>query len=139
MRVQIRAVGGKAWAKIGPGKWTALKSWRDSDTNVPFHAIDTARDVKYLGTEQRKGKDVYRVHIPEANLIDPSTIPGLLTDEQVQRTDLELLIDDAGTPLAGTWELKGRGRVGGGQLQEILYELEAAFSKVGGDITISKP
>ena len=139
VRIQIRAVDDKAWAKLESGKWTALKGWRDTETSVPFHAVETVRDVKYLVTEQRKGKDVYRVHIPEVNLIDPTTIPGALTDEKVQRTDLELLIDDQGTPLAGTWQLKGQGRVGGGQLQAILYQLDLTFSKVGGKVSISKP
>ena len=138
-RIQIRAVNGKAWAK-GDGAWQSLKGWRDEDTNIPFHAVATARDVTYLDTEELDGKTVHRVAIKEAHLIDPQTIPGYLTDERIRSVKLELLIDDHGKPLAGTWRLDGQGRVGlSGQLQGILYELDLTFSKVGADISIKKP
>jgi hypothetical protein len=138
-RIQIRAVNGKAWAK-GDGAWTAWKGWRDEDTNIPFHAVATARDVTYVDTEELDGKTVHRVAIKDALLIDPLTIPGYLTDEKIRSLKLELLIDDHGKPLAGTWRLDGQGRVGlSSQLQGILYQLDLTFSKVGADISIKKP
>ncbi|HYH92615.1 MAG TPA: hypothetical protein VD763_05590 [Candidatus Saccharimonadales bacterium] len=140
IRMQVRAVKGKAYAKIGGSKWVTLTGYREADTNVPFHAIETVRDVAYLGTEERKGKTVHRISIPEARLIDPSGIPLVISQERIRRTTLELLIDDAGKPAAGTWELDGQARVGGsGQLQQLLIELDLTFSKVGSDLSIKKP
>jgi len=138
-RIQVRAVDGKAWAK-GDGAWTAVKGWRDEDTNIPFHAVATTRDVKYVDTEELDGKTVHRVAIKDALLIDPHTIPGYVTNEKVRSLKLEVLIDDHGKPLAGTWRFDGQGRVGlSSQLQGILYELDLTFSKVGADISIKKP
>ena len=138
-RIQIRAVGGKAWAK-GDGAWTSLKGWRDADTNIPFQSVTSVRDVKYLDTEELDGRSVHRVSIKDAELIDPATIPGLLTNEKIRALKLEVLIDDHGKPVAGTWRLDGQGRVGrSSQLQGILYELDLTFSKVGADISIKRP
>ena len=80
-RVQIRAVGGKAWAK-GDGAWASLKGWHDEDTNIPFHAVATTRDLQYVDTEELGGATVHRVAIKDAVLIDPATIPGALTNER---------------------------------------------------------
>ena len=118
--------------------WQPYKGYRETSTNIPFHAVETARDVKYLGSEVRKGKNVHRVSIPEAHLIDPTTWPGRVPKGRSAPT-LELLIDDAGTPIAGTWDSKGRARVGGGQLQEMVYELDLTFSKVDEDLPVAKP
>ena len=139
VRWQIRAIKGKAWVKATSTGWQPYKGYRETSTNIPFHAIETARDVKYLGSEVRKGKNVHRVSIPEAHLIDPTTWPGSVVPEGTPRTTLELLIDDAGTPIAGTWDSKGRARVGGGQLQEMVYELDLTFSKVDEDLPVAKP
>jgi hypothetical protein len=138
-RVQIRAVGGKAWAK-GDGAWASLKGWHDEDTNIPFHAVATTRDLQYVDTEELGGATVHRVAIKDAVLIDPATIPGALTNERVRSLKFEVLIDDHGKPLAGTWRLDGQGRVGASsQLQQVLFELDLTFSKVGADISIKKP
>jgi hypothetical protein len=139
-RVQIRQVKGKAYANVGDG-WHTLSGWRaEEDSNSPFQAVTSVRDVTYLGTEERKGATVYRIAIPDAHLIDPATIPGLLTNERIRTVKLELLIDANGKPITGTWKLDGQGRVGvSGQLQQILYELNLTFSKIGTDFKITKP
>jgi len=139
IRWQIRAIKGKAWVKATSTGWLPYKGYRETSSNIPFHAVETARDVKYLGSELRKGKNVHRVSIPEAHLIDPTTWPGSVVPEGTPRTTLELLIDDKGTPIAGTWDFKGRARVGGGQLQEMVYELDLTFSKVDQDLPVAKP
>jgi hypothetical protein len=139
VRWQIRAIKGKAWVKATGTGWKAYKGYRDSWTNIPFHAVESVRDVKYVGSELRKGKNVHRIKIPEANLVDVSTWPGSVVAEGTPRTTMELLIDDAGTPIAGTWDFKGRARVGGGQLQEMVYELDLTFSKVDEDLPVTKP
>ena len=51
---------------------------------------------------------------------------------------MELLIDDAGRPVSGTWQLSATARVQG-QLQEIAYDLDLTFSKVGQKMSIAKP
>jgi hypothetical protein len=139
-KVQVRAVDGKGYAKVASSGWKTIKGWREDDTNIPFQAVSTIRDVKYLGSEERKDKRVHRISVPDAHLIDPGTIPGQVVGEQVRTATLELLIDDAGKPVAGTWAMRGRGRVGAsGQLQEIRFDLDLTFSKVGDDLTVKKP
>jgi hypothetical protein len=113
----------------------------DADSNAPFASVQSRTNVKYLGAEEYKGKPVHRISIPDVVLIHPRTIPGNIQKEKIGFTTFEVLIDDKGRPVRGTWELEGKGRVGpsGGQLQEVVYDLTLSFSKVGAKLTIARP
>ena len=72
-------------------------------------------------------------------IVAPDLIPaGNLTNERVNKTDLEVVVDDAGNPLTATWRLDGEGRVSS-QLQGIRIEVDMTFTKVGSKITIKAP
>jgi hypothetical protein len=141
VRVQVRAVKGKGYLKSGAAAWRSIKGYGVGHSYVPFKAIKTTDDVRYLGAARASGRSYDKVGVTGAVLVHPNTIPGMSQKEEVDDTQLEILIDDAGRPRSGTWKLWGKSRVGEGkgQLQRIVYELDLTFSKVGSKITIKRP
>jgi hypothetical protein len=141
IRVEVRAVKGKGYIRSDGGAWKSIKGFDvATDTYVPFKAVAEVKDVKYLGPATIKGTEFHKVSIPKAVLIHPTTIPGLVREEKVDTSTLELVIDDKGRPRRGVWHLDARARVGqSGQLQRVEYDLELAFSKVGAKLTIKRP
>lgn len=141
IRVQVRAVNGHGYVKSGAAAWRAIKGFAASQSYVLFKGVKEASDVRYLGAVRVTGKTLHKVGIPGALLIHPSTIPGMSQKEQVDDTELKVVIDDAGRPRSGTWKLWGKSRVGegSGQLQRVEYDLDLTFSKVGSKISIKRP
>jgi hypothetical protein len=140
-KVQVRGVGERGWIKRAGGAWKAIKGYGVEDSYVPFKGVKGIDDVTYLGSVEVDGKTRHRISIPKSLLIHPGTIPYQVKKEKVDRSTLEVLIDDQGLPRTGTWHLVGQARVGSGigQLQRIVYDLDLTFSKVGDRITIKKP
>ena len=136
--VQIRAVHGTGYARIGSGGWQTLKGYSNDQSNAPFAPVRSPADVLLGQVSRAGGRATYLVSIADAILIHPETIVGSVTDERVDTTTLRVLIDDAGRPISGTWHLDGQARVDG-QLQEIVYDLQLTFSKVGAKISIARP
>lgn len=141
IRVQLRGVKGKGFIKSGAAAWRSIKGFGPGQSNVPFRAVKAADDVRYLGAVTTGGKTYHKIGVTGAVLIHPNTIPGMSQKEQVDDTQLEVVIDDAGRPRSGMWKLWGKSRVGegSGQLQRVVYELDLTFSKVGAKITIKRP
>lgn len=140
IRVDVRGVKGKGYIRSDGGAWKAIKNYDASDSYVPFKAVATVEDVTYLGPASIDGTAYHKVSIPGAVLIHPTTLPGLVKQEKVDDSRLELVIDDKGQPRRGSWDLKARARVGqSGQLQRVEYELDLRFSKVGAKLTIKRP
>ncbi len=139
--LQVRGVKGKGYIKREGKAWASIKNFDANDSYVPFKRVDATSDVKYLGSEVVDGKARHRIGVPEALLIHPTTIPGMVQKEKVEQQILEVRIDDEGRPLTGTWELRAQARVGEGvgQLQRVVYELKLKFSKVGAKLTVKKP
>lgn len=139
--VAQRGVGDKGWIKR-PGKaWAVMKSYGIDDSYVPFKAVKTTADVKYLGSTEVGGETRYKLGISGALLIHPYTIPYDVQKEKIDATTLEIVVDGKGVPKSGTWTLRGQARIGSGvgQLQRIEMNLDLAFAKVGADLTVSKP
>ena len=86
------------------------------------------------------GKNRHHLEFAGGEVIAPEQItPSNLTDERVEWTRMELVVDDAGTPLSATWRLEGdrpRRRV---QLQGLRFDLTLAPSKVGAKMVIKAP
>ena len=140
LRVEVRGVKGKGYISIDGGAWKAIKGFDASDSYVPFKAVATVEDVKYLGPATIDGTEYHKISIPNAVLMHPTTLPGLVKQEKIDDSKLELVIDDNGKPRRASWELKARARVGqSGQLQRVEYELDLRFSKVGSKLTIKRP
>jgi hypothetical protein len=141
VRVQVRGVNGHGYVKSGAAAWRTIKNFGKSQSYVLFKDVKAPSDVKYLGAVRVTGKTLHKIGVPGALLIHPSTIPGMSQKEQVDDTELDVVIDDAGRPRSGTWKLWGKSRVGegSGQLQRVEYDIDLTFSKVGSKITISRP
>jgi len=140
-KVQVRGVGEKGWIKRGSGAWTAIKGYGLEDSYVPFKGVTGIDDVTYQGSVEVDGKTHYRMSVPKPLLIHPRTIPYQVQKEKVDRSTLDVVIDDQGRPRTGTFHLVGRARVGSGvgQLQRIEYDLDLVFSKVGDKVTVKRP
>ena len=141
IRVQVRGVGGRGYVRSGASAWRTIKNFGASQSYELFKNVKVAGDVKYLGAVRVTGKTLHKVGIPGALLIHPNTIPGMSQKEEVDDTELDIVIDDAGRPRSGTWKLWGKSRVGegSGQLQRVEYDIDLTFSKVGSKITIKRP
>jgi hypothetical protein len=141
LKVLVRGVQDKAWQNMRGAGWKAVSGYSAADSSALFTSVKTSADVRFLGTEKLDGATVHRISITKAVFLHPRTIPGQLTKEKIRSTTLEVLIDDEGLPVRGKWTLEGQGRVGpsGGQLQEIVFELTLAFSKVGAKLPIKRP
>jgi hypothetical protein len=135
--VGVRVVGTKRWVRIDRSGWTKVSSAMGS--NSPFADLSTGEAAQTVRTEHLGGKDLYHVTMTGGLIIALDLIPaGNLTNERVNSTDLEVVIDDAGNPLTATWRLDGEGRVSG-QLQGIKVEIDMIFTKVGSKIVIKAP
>jgi hypothetical protein len=140
IRIEVRGVKGNGYIRTDGGSWKTIKNFDLTDSYVPFKAVATEDDVKYLGPATIDGTEYHKVSIPKAVLMHPTTLPGLVKEEKVDESKLELVIDDKGRPRRATWDLKARARVGqSGQLQRVEYELDLRFSKVGDKLTIKRP
>jgi hypothetical protein len=137
--VSIRLVGANKWMAVDLGHWAKVGGRSARFSNSPFAGIATIGDVKLLSTEKVGGKNHHHLEFPGGEVIAPEQIPAVnLSDERVERTRMELVVDDAGTPLSATWRLEGTGRVSS-QLQGLRFDLTIAFSKVGAKIVIKAP
>ena len=98
-----------------------------SQSYVLFKNVKAPSDVKYLGAVRVTGKTLHKVAIPGALLIHPSTIPDMSQKEQVDDTELAVVIDDAGRPRSGTWKLWGQvaDRRGDGPAPAVDYDIDA--------------
>ncbi len=140
-KVQVRGIDDQGWIKRGSAAWRSIKDYGVEDSYVPFKAVTSTADVKYLGSAEAGDTTLHKISIPGSLLIHPGTIPYDVRKEKVDSSTLELLIDDNGRPRSGAWHLVGQARVGdgAGQLQRIIYDLDLTFSKVGDKITIKRP
>ncbi len=121
-------------------QWGTIKVGVEDQTTTAFWAVTDARSVKYLGVDERESGTFYRISVRDAVLIHPVTIPFMIRSEKVRTTSLEILIDEQGQPVIGTWKAENQARVGNsGQLQGIDYELRLTFSKLGDRFDISAP
>jgi hypothetical protein len=137
--VAIRSVGASKWMRVDAGRWVKVSGRSARFSNSPFAGIAGSGDVKLLSTEKVGGKNHHHLEFAAGEIIAPEQIPAVnLSDERVERTRMELVVDDAGTPLSATWRLEGTGRVSS-QLQGLRFDLTIAFSKVGAKIVIKAP
>ena len=135
--VSVRVVGSRRWIRIDRGAWTKVSSANAS--NNPFADLSADDGVQLLRTEHVGGKDLHHISMTGGLIVALDLIPaGNLTNERVNKTDLEVVVDDAGNPLTATWRLDGEGRVST-QLQGIRIEVDMTFTKVGSKITIKAP
>ena len=134
-KVEQRFVRRVGWIRYHPERWQRLKAFGEDDVLSPFAGVLTASDVTLL--ETLKGP-TYRVRI-SGLLLHPSLIPAFnVSEEDVQRARFDVMIDQDGRPLSGTWELTGSARVSG-QLQEVVMELSVKFANVGEKVTVRAP
>lgn len=139
-RIQVRGVGTSGWIKRGSAAWQPIKSYGIVHSYVPFKTVKAAADVRYIGAAKIGGKNFHTVVVRDAVLIHPNTIPYAVTNEKVDDSEIEFLIDDGGRPRSGTWTLRAQARVGAsGQLQRVVYDLKVTFSKVGAKISVKRP
>jgi hypothetical protein len=135
--VSVRVVDTKRWVRVDRSGWVKVSSAMAS--NSPFADLSTGEGVQLVRTEHVGGKDLHHISMVGGLIIALDLIPaGNLTNERVNKTDLELVVDDAGNPLTGTWRLDGEARVSG-QLQGIKIEVDMTFTKVGSKILIKAP
>lgn len=140
LKVLVREVDGTGYLKEDTAKWKKIRDYVPADSAIPFATVTTVDDLIYRETAEVGGKVRYRVEIANAMVIHPRAIPGLVTDERIRRTTMELWLDDEGRPVSGTWILDATGRVGdSGQLQHIVAELTLTFTKIGDTFTIERP
>lgn len=136
--VEHRYVDGKAWIKRATEPWQRLTAFTAATSMAAFPAVRGVADVTYLGPTKAGGRTLYRVQLASA-IVNPVMIPATnLSDVAVTSPRLVVLVDAAGTPVSGTAEIGGRGRVSG-QLQEIVIDLALTFTKVGQPVSISAP
>jgi hypothetical protein len=140
IKLDVRGVDGKGHMRRDGGRWATMKVNVKDQMASPFWAVTEARGIKYLGVDARESGTFYRIALPDAVLIHPVTIPFNIRSEKVRTTSLEILIDEQGHPVIGTWKAENQARVGNsGQLQGIDYELRLTFSRIGDDFDISAP
>jgi hypothetical protein len=136
--VSVRFIGTTRWIRVDRSAWQ--KTTSSMPSNSPFSGILGYEDVKFVRSERLGGKNRHHLEmIGIGQIIAPDLVPAAnLTSEHVDKTKLELIVDDKGTPLTGVWELDGTARVSG-QLQGIRIDLDLGFSKVGSKIVIKAP
>ena len=136
-RIDYRLVDGDDWVRVDEGAWRRLKAPAPEVVLDPFAGTHDGSRVQYMGPVE--GEDgLHRVEL-SATYLHPVLIPaGNLTAERISSTKLQLVTDEAGIPVRGTWTMRGKGRVSG-QLQAIVIELDLTFSKVGEPLRIREP
>ena len=129
-----------AYLKVGSGAWQRIAAGFGAATVVdPFGGADAPGTVTFVGARTVNGQTLSTLTVTAGRLFDLTTIPAPnLSEEQVRFTTWTLVVDEVGRPVSGTYRLDGVGRVGS-QLQQLVVELNATFSKVGSAITIQAP
>jgi hypothetical protein len=134
--VSIRSVGNRRWVKVDRGRWEKVSSSMAS--NNPFADLHTD-GVQLVRTEHVGGKDLHHIAMTGGLIIAPELIPaGNVTNEKVIKTNVEVVVDDAGLPISASWRLDGEARVSG-QLQGMRIEVDMLFTRVGSKLTIKAP
>lgn len=134
-KVEQRYVRRVGWVRFYPDPWQKLKAFGEDDVLSPFVDILAPSDVTLLEVLRN---NQYRVRM-SALLLHPSLIPAFnVTSEHVDRTKFDVVIDQAGRPISGKWQLNGTARVSG-QLQEVVMELTVKFANVGGSVRVKAP
>jgi hypothetical protein len=134
-KVEQRYVRRVGWVRFYPLGWQKLKSFGEDDVLSPFAGVLAPSDVTLLETLRNNR---YRIRI-SALLLHPSLIPAFnVTEERVERTKFDIVIDQSGRPLTGAWQLNGTARVSA-QLQEVVMELRVRFANVGKKVTVRAP
>ena len=139
--VSFRGIKSKAWMKQLDAGWKAVGGYDVKQTSVPFAGIQSAQQIKFLGSEEYEGKTVHRISFADGVMLHPRTIFGQVEQEKIRLSKTTILIDDKGRPIRGNFYLEATGRVGHGkgQLQEIVFDLTISFSKLGQKMTIKRP
>jgi hypothetical protein len=136
-RVEVRVIDGDGWVQYEGDPFTEVGELGDEEAPNPLAQIDDATDVTIVAREP-DADGHYQVEL-DGMVIHPVFIPAVnLSETEVNRTELILLIDARGRPVSGTWEMVGQGRVSR-QLQEIVIELDLRFDGLGRDIVIERP
>ena len=134
-KVEQRYVGRVGWVRFHPDAWEKLKAFGEDDVLSPFVDVLAPSDVSLL---EALRDERYRVRM-SALLLHPSIIPAFnVTNEHVDRTRFDVVIDQNGRPLSGAWQLRGTARVSG-QLQEVVMELTVTFANVGKKVSVRAP
>jgi hypothetical protein len=134
-KVEQRYVRHVGWVRFHPEGWQKLKAFGEDDVLSPFVGILAPSDVTVLETLPDKR---YRIRM-SGLILHPSLIPAFnVTNERVDRTKFDVVIDQSGRPISGAWQLNGTARVSG-QLQEVVMELTVNFANIGGKVTVRAP
>jgi hypothetical protein len=135
--VSVRVVDTKRWVRIDRSGWVKVSSSMAS--NSPFADLSTGNGVQAVRTEHVGGKDLHHIAMTGGLIIAPELIPaGNVTNEKVIKTNVEVVVDDAGLPISASWRLDGEARVSG-QLQGMRIEVDMLFTRVGSKLTIKAP
>jgi len=135
--VSVRVVGPGRWVRVDRGRWE--KASASIASNTPFAGLNSSSDVHFVRTEHVGGKDLHHLTMAGGLIVAPELIPAdNVTNERVDKTSLELVVDPAGTPLTGTWTLEGEARVSG-QLQGVRMTVELIFTNVDSAIVVKAP
>jgi hypothetical protein len=139
-RVEHRYVGGKAWLREGKQRWARFTGFLAEMSMSPLAAVVDESDVTLLQTIPARGgaPERYRIKVP-TGFFHPALIPATnLSSQEIDRSELELVIGPQGGPASGHAEIRGRGRLTG-QLQEIVIETNLTFTKVGTKVVVRAP
>ncbi|HEY0444759.1 MAG TPA: hypothetical protein VGC90_11110 [Candidatus Limnocylindrales bacterium] len=135
--VAVRSVGDRRWVQVDRGGWQKVNAAVAS--NNPFADVSAVTGTQLVRTEHVGAKDLHHIILTGGLIIAPDLIPaGNLTNEKINSTNLEVVIDDAGTPLTATWQLDGEARVSG-QLQGLRVDIDMTFTNVDSKMTIKAP
>lgn len=135
--VSVRVVGNGRWVRVDRGAWQKVS--QSMASNNPFADLRAAADVQLVRSEHVGGKDLHHIQLIGGLIVAPDLIPAInLTNEKINKTNLEVVVDDSGLPLSATWTLDGEARVSG-QLQGLRVTADIVFTKVGSKLTIKAP
>ena len=135
--VSVRVVGNGRWVRVDRGAWQKVS--QSMASNNPFADLRAAADVQLVRSEHVGGKDLHHIQLIGGLIVAPDLIPAVnLTNEKINKTNLEVVVDDSGLPLSATWILDGEARVSG-QLQGLRITADIVFTKVGSKLTIKAP
>lgn len=136
-RTEWRLVKGTDWVKFDKAKWRRLAAPAPTAMVDPFAGARKGGTLKYLGPVE--GEEGHYRFTLDAAYLHPVLIPAYnLTAEEITTGALELVVRRDGSPVRGTWHMKGKGRVSG-QLQAVEIDLDLTYAKLGEDFPIRKP
>ncbi len=137
-KVEVILVGGDAYARLPGGRWQKAENIQQTQPINPFQRLE-AKDLEYLGTQERAGGQLHHLRTTKWTGDDPRTMRSReLTDVRIESVRFDIYTESDGEPVEAKLVFRMRGRSAGTPVT-LSGDFDYRFSDFGKPVTIRRP